>query len=157
MKEWIKIRKDEIISLEQELNELKKNGYVLSDWLVDIYGRKINKNFEKDISLARVKVSDINIKKPIKLSELYNEFNEHGLGLVDPQTALYIRRLYLDQPKGEWLRIAVPFDSMIDSDGVPHLPKLGFALNKYYMETYWAWPDAIFHPHNEFVVSIKIN
>ena len=44
---------------------------------------------------------------------------------------------------------------MIDSDGVPHLPKLGKALNKYFIETYWSYPHAIFHPHNEFVVCKK--
>ena len=53
------------------------------------------------------------------------------------------------------LRFAVPFDSMIDSDGVPHLPKFGKALERYFLETYWSYPDAIFHPHNEFVVAIK--
>ena len=36
--------------------------------------------------------------------------------------------LYKNQPRGEWLRIAVPLDSMIDSDGIPHLKKLGSAL-----------------------------
>ena len=56
---------------------------------------------------------------------------------------------------GEWLRFAVPFDSMIDSDGVPHLPKLGRALGMYFLETYWSYPDAVFHTHNEFVVQKK--
>ena len=42
--------------------------------------------------------------------------------------------------------------SMIDTDNVPHLPKLGKALNSFFLETYWAYPGAIFHPHNEFVV-----
>ena len=59
---------------------------------------------------------------------------------------------YDEQKTGEWLRFATPLDSMIDSDGVPHLPKLGRALNKYFIETYWSYPEAIFHPHNEFVV-----
>ena len=34
--------------------------------------------------------------------------------------------------------------SMVDSDNVPHLPKLGKALNKFFIETYWAYPGAIF-------------
>jgi hypothetical protein len=25
-------------------------------------------------------------------------------------------------------------------------------LNKYFIETYWAYKRAIFHPHNEFIV-----
>ena len=53
------------------------------------------------------------------------------------------------------MRIAVPFKSMIDSDGVPHLPKLGRALNKNFIETYWSYPKAVFHPHNDFLVLKK--
>ena len=30
--------------------------------------------------------------------------------------------------------------------------KLGKALGKYFIETYWSYPNAIFFPHNEFVV-----
>ena len=48
--------------------------------------------------------------------------------------------------------MAVPLDSMIDSDGVPHLPKLGKGLGKLFIETYWSYPGAIFHPHNDFIV-----
>ena len=51
--------------------------------------------------------------------------------------------------------IATPLNSMIDSDGVPHLPKLGKALGFYFVETYWSYPKAIFHPHNDFVMMIK--
>ena len=57
--------------------------------------------------------------------------------------------------KGEWLRIAVPLDSMIDSDGIPHLPKLGQGLNLLFIETYWSYPGAVFHPHNDFLVQKK--
>ena len=44
---------------------------------------------------------------------------------------------------------------MIDTDKVPHLPKLEELLKKYFIETYWSYPDAIFHPHNEFIVTKK--
>ena len=33
---------------------------------------------------------------------------------------------------------------MIDSDGIPHLPKLGQGLNLLFIETYWSYPGAIF-------------
>jgi len=70
---------------------------------------------------------------------------------VEPEIALICRELYYEQPTGEWLRFATPFNSMVDSDGVSHLPKLGKALNSFFIETYWSYPKAIFHPHNEFV------
>ena len=60
-----------------------------------------------------------------------------------------------NQKKGEWLRFATPMNSMVDVDGVPHLPKLGRALGYFFVETYWSYPKAIFHLHNEFVFKIK--
>ena len=48
---------------------------------------------------------------------------------MEPEIALICRELYYEQPTGEWLRFATPFNSMVDSDGVSHLPKLGKALN----------------------------
>jgi hypothetical protein len=65
------------------------------------------------------------------------------------------RLIYKEQPNGEWLRFATPLNSMIDSDKVPHLPKLGKSLGLFFIETYWSYPKAIFHPHNEFVFLLK--
>ena len=50
------------------------------------------------------------------------------------------------------VKICNSIDSMVDTDGVPHLPKIGKALGSYFVETYWSYPKAIFHPHNEFIV-----
>ena len=44
---------------------------------------------------------------------------------------------------------------MIDTDNVPHLPKFGRALGFYFLETYWSYPNAIFHPKNIFFFKIK--
>ena len=81
--------------------------------------------------------------------------NKGKYKLVHPAIALYARNIYDEQKTGEWLRFATPMKSMIDSDGVPHLPKLGKALKLYFIETYWSYPKAVFHPHNEFVVQKK--
>ena len=75
-----------------------------------------------------------------------------GFSCVPPDVALVTRFHYEEQPTREWLRFAVPIGSMIDSDGLAHLPKLGKALGAFFIDTYWANPDRIFHPHNEFVV-----
>ena len=80
---------------------------------------------------------------------------KHGYDLVPPEVSLIARDYYKEQKTGEWLRFATPFRSLVDTDGVPHLPKLGKALKKYFIETYWSYPKAIFHPHNKFVVRKK--
>ena len=91
-------------------------------------------------------------KKPVKLKAIYKKLKEKKFKCVSPDIALIARLHYNEQKSGEWLRFATPMKSMIDTDNVPHLPKLGKALGKYFLETYWSYPGAIFHPHNEFIV-----
>ena len=97
-------------------------------------------------------MSSLGFKKPTSLDKIYKKILKRNFSLVPPDIALRARFIYKEQKKGEWLRFATPLKSMVDSDNVPHLPKLGKALGKYFIETYWSYPGAIFHPHNEFVV-----
>ena len=54
-------------------------------------------------------------------------------------------------------KVCHSFNSMIDNDNIPHLPKLGSALGKLFIETYWSYPDAVFYPHNEFIITKEKN
>ena len=142
-------------NLNSCLNDLKKKKIELSPWIIDIYKNKKNniKYNNSEFYLYRIKVKDLGFKKPTQLKIIYKSLKKNEFKLVSPDVALRARFVYLNQKKGEWLRFATPLNSMIDTDGVPHLPKLGSALGKYFIETYWAYPNAIFHPHNEFVVT----
>ena len=150
---WKKITKIKYKSIHSCVRDFKKK-YVLSHWIYDIVKKiKIHKyDNSKQYYIYKVKVRKLGFTKATKLKEIYKKLNANGYKLIEPELAIYLRCLYKNQPRGEWLRIAVPFNSMIDSDGVPHLPKLGSALGKLFIETYWSYPDAIFHPHNDFLV-----
>ena len=151
---WKTIQVFKYANMPECISDLKKNDYNVSEWIIDIAKNLEVKNHNFPINLARVKVSDLGFTGSCKLKDIYSEFEKHGYNTVSPDIAILTRFLYDEQPTGEWLRIATPLDSMIDSDGVPHLPKLGKALGMYFIKTYWSYPDAIFHPHNEFVVAI---
>ena len=151
---WKKITKIKYKNIHSCVRDFKKK-YVLSRWIYDIVKKiKAHKyDNSKQYYIYKVKVRKLGFTKATKLKEIYKKLNANGYKLIEPELAIYLRCLYKNQPRGEWLRIAVPFNSMIDSDGVPHLPKLGRALNKYFIETYWSYKKAIFHPHNEFIVT----
>jgi hypothetical protein len=156
-KEWKKIKNNSFKNIDEILNFLHKNKYQVSPWIKNIFTNgknKIELN-EKEFLILKVNLLDLGFNKPAKLIDIYKTFKKFNLGLVPPFVSLLARTMYDDQPKGEWLRIAVPLESMVDSDGVPHLPKLGSALNMLFIETYWSYPGAIFHPHNEFLVVKK--
>ena len=154
---WIKITEIKFKNVNECVIELKNKGFYVSPWIENIV-TKYNYKFEKNnlpISLDRITVNDLGFKGPTELLDIYNKLESSGFKLVSPEIAIYSRLIYVDQPSGEWVRFATPLKSMIDTDGVPHLPKLGSALGKKFIETYWSYPKAIFHPHNDFIVQSK--
>ena len=154
---WKKVKREKNLSIKKYMNLLKKKNVVLSPWIENIVNNKRNKIkiSDNDYYLYRIYVRDLGFKKATTLKSIYKKIKEYNFELVPPDIAIRTRLIYLEQKKGEWLRFATPFKSMIDTDNVPHLPKLGSALGKYFIETYWSYPKAIFHPHNEFVVYKK--
>ena len=155
MKKWCDLTIDHNKSATNLVVELMSEGYKISDWVIDI-SCGLNSKLKDKYDIWSVSLGDFDFTGPTKIKDFYLKMDQEGYNTLPPEIALILRKDYNDQPKGEWLRIATPLDAMIDSDGTPHLPKLGSALGNYYVETYWAWPDAIFHPHNEFIVE-KIN
>ena len=152
---WRKIKKIPFENVDKCLKHLRSKA-VCSECIENIFKnrKKITyKNF-KNIEIHRINVKKLGFKKPTTLKKIYSKFG-NKYQTIPPELSLYLRLIYKNQPTGEWLRIAVDFKSMIDSDGVPHLPKLGRALGKNFIETYWSYPGAIFHPHNDFLVMKK--
>lgn len=153
-KTWLKIKEFKFTDLKKRgLKELNKGIFRTSPWINNIVRRKnfaLKKKF-LPIKLVRIKVKDLGYSNPTELKKIYAKAKTKGLYLVPPEIAIYSRLIYKKQKIGEWVRFATPFKSMIDSDGVPHLPKLGKALGKLFLETYWSYPNAIFHPKNEFI------
>lgn len=136
------------------LKAIKKNKMFISPWVENVVKNKKNKILitKKKVYLFRIKVSSLGFNKPTQLKNIYKKLKQKKFKLVPVDVALRCRLEYKEQKSGTWLRFATPMKSLIDTDGVPHLPKLGKALNKLFIETYWSYPKAIFHPKNEFVV-----
>jgi len=151
---WKTIKPKKYKNIKQCLKDLKKNNFKISAWIENVIKNKKNKILitKKKVYLYRIKVSSLGFSKPTSLNKIYKKLKKNKFLLVPPDIALRTRFYYKEQKTGEWLRFATPMKSMIDTDNVPHLPKLGKALGQYFIETYWSYPKAIFHPHNEFVV-----
>ncbi len=157
MSDWLKISNIKFNNATECVAELKSKGFYVSPWIENIV-KKYNYKFEKSkspINLVRITVKDLGFKGPTELLDIYNKIENSDFKLVNPEIAIYSRLIYTKQPTGEWIRFATPLNSMVDTDGVPHLPKLGHALGKNFIETYWSYPKAIFHPHNDFIVQSK--
>ncbi len=151
---WKIVNPNKYKSIENLIKELKKKKVHLSPWIENLIKNKKNrvKISKNKKFLFKIKVKKLGFKRPTYLKEIYKRLKKNKYELVSLDIALMVRLQYSEQKSGEWLRFATPFNSLIDSDGVPHLPKLGKALGRMFVETYWSYPKAIFHPHNEFVV-----
>jgi len=152
-KPWITLDKPRFKTVKSFLLFFKKKKIFLSPWIVDIFKKKKFKNVKYPVRLYKVKVTDLGFNVPTELKNIYSKLKQKGFKLLAPEYILLARLKYLNQKKGNWIRFATPLNSMIDRDGVPHLPKLGSALGFLFIETYWSYPKAIFYPHNEFVVT----
>ncbi len=139
------------------LKLLNKGKFKTSPWIDNIVKKKkFNlRNIELPVKLIKVSVKQLGFKKPTHLKKIYKKALEKKLQLVPPEIAIYSRLIFKNQKVGEWIRFATPLNSMIDTDNVPHLPKFGRALGFYFLETYWSYPKAIFHPKNIFFFKIK--
>ncbi len=157
-KTWLKINNFKFLSLKNKgIKMLNSKNFRTSPWINNII-KKYNFNLSKKelpIELVKIKVKDLGFKRPTQLKLIYSKAKKRGYKLVPPEIAIYSRLIFKKQKKGEWIRFATPLRSMIDTDGVPHLPKLGKALGIFFLETYWSYPKAIFHPKNEFIFRDK--
>lgn len=135
---------------------VKTKNIILSPWIENIFKGKRFTNHNRTYSLYLINLKrDIGIKKTTILIEIYKKLKNQNYDLVPPEICLYASTKISIKKKGTWYRFATPLKSMIDSDKVPHLPKFGYALKKKFVETYWSYPKAMFHPHNDFIVCKK--
>ena len=159
------MRKPNIVITKFKFHDLKTKGLKLlnrgkfktSLWIINIVKKEEYnlKNVQLPIRLSIVSVKQLGFNKPTQLKKIYQRAKKRKLDLVPPEVAIYSRFIYKKQKVGEWIRFATPLNSMIDTDNVPHLPKFGRALGYYFLETYWSYPKAIFHPKNKFFFKIK--
>lgn len=151
---WKIIKPSKYKSVLHCIKDLKRKKIYISPWIDNIVKNKKNKlSITKNtVYLYRLKVKNLGFKRPTELRKIYEKIKKNNFDLVSLDIAFISRLQYKEQKDGEWLRFATPHNSLIDSDGIPHLPKLGKALGKLFIETYWSYPKSIFHPNNEFVV-----
>ena len=102
-------------------NALKKDNFKISDWANDIMGKSafFVTSFEKKIQLVNVSVAELGFKNGATYKDICERAEELGLGLCPNEVGPQLRLQYQDQPKGEWLRIAM--EPITDSDGNLHI------------------------------------
>lgn len=96
---------------------LKKSKMRIGDWGNDILGQSAftASDTEKDIDLVNISVAELGFKGGATRKDIYDRALELGLRLCPAEVGPQLRLQYADQPKGEWLRVAM--EPISDSDG----------------------------------------
>lgn len=139
-----KIRKMETIiggktkqELIKELQEKKINISNYAKQMMDNKDFTTSKKSEQ-IDLIRLTVEDLGFLNGATTQEIYEKAQELGLELCPAETGPNIRLNYLDQPLGEWFRIAMK--QITDVDGNPNVFDLCRADDGLWLDVSWANP-----------------
>jgi len=96
---------------------LEKN-YRIGDWANDILGKSsfVPSVKETEVDLVNISVAELGFKNGATRDKIYDRALELGLELCPAEVGPQLRLQYKNQPKGEWLRVAM--DPIADSLGL---------------------------------------
>ena len=97
---------------------VKSAGMKIGDWANDILGKPAftATTSETEVELVVASVAELGFKDGATRKDIYVRAQELGLDLCPPEVGPQLRLQYTDQPKGEWLVIAM--EPITDSEGL---------------------------------------
>lgn len=101
------------------------------------------------VDVVRCAVGDLCAEDRVSLRDLYECAAGRGLQLCPAALAPRLRLDYLDQPRGEWLYVAMR--QMPDRDGSPSIFSLDCDTYGCWLRAFTALPSTRFHPRDVFV------
>ena len=106
---WKTIKLGTIKNADEFRKALKKAGFKISDWANNIIGKPAFTvaSSEEEIELVNLSVEELGFKNGAKYGDICTRAKELGLELCPNEVGPQLRLQYKDQPKGEWLRIAM--------------------------------------------------
>lgn len=96
---------------------LKNDGFRIGSWSNDVLGQPAFKVATKEVKvdLVNVSVAELGFKNGAIRADIYEKAISLGLELCSPEVGPQLRLQYKDQPKGEWLQIAM--EPIMSSNG----------------------------------------
>jgi len=115
---WKTIKLGTGLKTADEFREaLKSNGFRIGSWGNNILSKPAFKaaTEETEVDLVNVSVAELGFKDGATRKDIYERAIDLGLQLCPNEVGPQLRLQYKDQPKGEWLRIAM--EPITDSSG----------------------------------------
>jgi hypothetical protein len=134
---------------------MKETNCKVGDWANDIMGKPafFVTSFEKKIQLVNVSVAELGFKNSATYKDICARAEELGLGLCPNEVGPQLRLQYKDQPKGEWLRIAM--EPIADSDGHLNIFKVEHLDDVLWLNGNIGHPDLTWLAGNRFAFCLR--
>ncbi|MBI2012908.1 MAG: hypothetical protein HYS88_00430 [Candidatus Colwellbacteria bacterium] len=134
---------------------LEKNGFQVSDWAADLMSQAAFRLATEsiDVDLVRLTVAELGFPEGATLQEIYARGKELGLNLCPAEVGPALRYQYPDQPKGEWLTIAM--EPIAGSDGRPLVLYVDHGRDARWLDAHWSSPGSFWRSENQFVFVSK--
>jgi hypothetical protein len=125
-------------------------SWIASDWAKDIVctpGFTISAE-QIELRIVCRSVGDLGLGNGANLTGIYAAAQKFGLGLCPAEAGPQLRQQYLDQPVGEWLRIAMT--PIPDSEGDLRLFRIGHCGSRLWLRTDDGYPGLVWRPDSRF-------
>lgn len=134
--------------------EVVKAGMKIGDWANDILGKPAftatTSETETEVELVVASVAELGFKDGATRKDIYVRAQELGLDLCPPEVGPQLRLQYTDQPKGEWLVIAM--EPITDSDGRLSLFGVVRDGDERFLDAFYGYPGLFWRGYYRFVV-----
>lgn len=127
------------------------NDLRLGDWGSNILGKPefTAATEPSEVNLVRMSVKDLGFKGNARFAEICARGKELGLELCPSEVGPQLRLQYLDQPKNEWLIIAM--EAIRDSQGLLDAFGVGHVDEGRWLNACYGHPDSTWNPDYQFV------
>lgn len=128
------------------LKELEQ--FRVGDWAKDILGKVKFSKQPQELELVIKKVSDFGFTTWTSIDDIYTAATKEGLELCPAEVGPYLRLAY-DQPKNEWLIIAM--EAIRGSFGRLDVFSVGHDFDGRWLDAHFGSPDDTWYPDCQFV------
>jgi hypothetical protein len=128
---------------------LKSAGRRVSDWVNEILNKVVVAPTEMDLDLVVCSVAELGFTNGARYDAICARGTELGLDLCPAEVGPALRLAYTDQPRGEWLVIAM--DALTDSDGGGSIFRVEHDRDELWLYADCGNPDDVWYADHRFV------
>ena len=146
---WRKLQIGLLRKVESYRELLTDDGLQISDYASKVLNKMKLVKVLTTLDLVIVSVAELGFSEGATFAQIIERARQLGLELCPAEVGPALRSAYKDQPKGEWLRIAM--EPVADSDGYLLVFRVARDDDDLWLVTFWFFPQFVFGPDVRWV------